>query len=167
MSPHEMHACRSATARRQKAAVAPQAWAVVPMAVLCACSGGLLVGLWMISSMLQVDLHGLERMALLSFRASEELGDALGPGWVEDFVVDITRLGGRSVLGLAGLIAAGYLAAMKAWPSLSFLAISLLGGMLVGDLMSSGRDPTSCRTSLRSPPRACRAGTQPLRPSPT
>jgi hypothetical protein len=72
---------------------------MLTMATLCAWSGGLLVGLWMMSNVLEVDLHGgPERFVLVSLRVSVEPGDPIGPGWVEDFVVDITRLGGRSVL---------------------------------------------------------------------
>ena len=58
MAPDELHGCRSATARQKNPHLALQKWALVPMAVLCASSGGLLFGLWMTSAALQVDRTG-------------------------------------------------------------------------------------------------------------
>lgn len=50
------------------------------------------------------------------------------------FFTDITRAGGRSVLGLFGLLAAGYLAILRDWRALGFLALALLGATMLADL---------------------------------
>ncbi len=74
-----------------------------------------------------------DRWLLVALRTPGTPGDPLGPDWLGEFVLDITNLGGRAVLGLLGLLAAGYLTVLRRWRALVFLLAALLGGMELGD----------------------------------
>jgi undecaprenyl-diphosphatase len=71
---------------------------------------------------------GLDRWLLRALRTSEALDDPLGPALVGDFFFDVTHVGGRSILGLFGILAAGFLIVLRDWRGLGFLVLSLLGG---------------------------------------
>lgn len=52
----------------------------------------------------------------------------LGPGSVSTFFTQITHAGGHAILGLAGVLLAGFLALLREWRRLGFVTLSLLGG---------------------------------------
>ena len=75
-----------------------------------------------------------DRWLVGSLRAPGALDDPLGPAWLDEFVLDVTHAGGKSILSLFGLLAAGYLAIIRRWRELAFLAAALLGGMELSGL---------------------------------
>lgn len=51
-----------------------------------------------------------------------------GPNFVSTFFMQITHAGGHAILGLAGVLLAGFLALLREWQRLGLVALSLLGG---------------------------------------
>lgn len=75
-----------------------------------------------------------DRWLVGALRAPGAPDDPLGPAWLDDFVLDITHAGDKSILSLFGLLAAGYLAVIGRWRELAFLAAALLGGIELSGL---------------------------------
>lgn len=79
----------------------------------------------------------LDRWLVAVLRTPGTLDDPLGPEWLRDFVLDITHAGGRSVLGLFSVLAAGFLAVMRLWRELGFATAALLGGIGLSDIFKA------------------------------
>lgn len=69
----------------------------------------------------------VDHAALGVFRTAGSPGESLGPAWLGQFFLDITRLGGRAVLGLLGVLVAGFLAIGRDWRGVAFLALAFIG----------------------------------------
>jgi undecaprenyl-diphosphatase len=72
--------------------------------------------------------EGFDSWLVRALRTSEALDDPLGPALLGDFFFDITHVGGRSTLGLFGILAAGFMIVLRDWRGLCFVVLSLLGG---------------------------------------
>lgn len=79
--------------------------------------------------------ESLDRRLVMALRTPGAAADPLGPRWLSEFMLDATHLGSRSLLGLAGLVAVGLLAALGRWRALGFLAAAFLGGIWLSDLV--------------------------------
>ncbi len=106
--------------------------AAFPLAALGAVVGGLL-GFLLLAGSIAGDLHWLDRLVLLGLRTPDDLSDPLGPELLERFLTDVTALGGRAVLGLVGVLVAGYLAILRQWGSIVLLVVTLVGGSALSD----------------------------------
>lgn len=73
----------------------------------------------------------IDRAVLLALRSADDLGDALGPPWVEEMMRDFSALGGFGVLLLVVLAAAGYLLLRGSRQALWLLLAASAGGMLL------------------------------------
>ena len=107
---------------------------VLPLAPLGAAALGLL-GFVLLASSIEGDPYWLDRAILLGLRTPGDLADPLGPELLEKFLTDVTALGGRAVLGLAGILVAGYLAMLRQWGSIALLVVALVGGSALSDAM--------------------------------
>lgn len=69
-----------------------------------------------------------DRWLLGALRMPAAPFDPHGPGWLGTFFAQITHAGGHAILGLAGVLLAGFLALLRDWQRLGLVALSLLGG---------------------------------------
>lgn len=84
--------------------------------------------------------RGMESRVVLAFRNPADLGDPLGPIWVEELARDVTGLGGIGVLTFLVLATAGFLWLRKQrWLS-SYLLLSVGTGVVLSQLLKSWFD---------------------------
>lgn len=76
-------------------------------------------------------LEQFERGLMRALREPSDPGDPLGPDWVEKFAIDLTSLGGHTVLTLLVLIVTLYLLLMQKRATAALLAGSAIGAALV------------------------------------
>ena len=101
------------------------------LAALLAAAAGLWVFIALGDEIGDGDLHTLDRAILLALRNPADPADPLGPRWFEEFMRDLTALGGHGVLGLMLLAATSFLflAGMRRTGA-SVLAACLSGALL-------------------------------------
>ncbi len=75
---------------------------------------------------------GFDRWLLLALRTPEDLSVLVGPRWFKAVVVDITALGGQTVLTLVTVIATGYLIAARKYRTALFLFAASVSGAMLG-----------------------------------
>ncbi|MBJ3774839.1 phosphatase PAP2 family protein [Acuticoccus sp. 2012] len=83
---------------------------------------------------LEGDTHQLDSALLLGLRAPGDIGDPIGPPWVEELARDFTALGGFGILASITLAVCGFLYLQRQVRTMSFLAIAVLGGTVVTTL---------------------------------
>ncbi|TWT73874.1 phosphatase PAP2 family protein [Allorhodopirellula solitaria] len=98
-----------------------------------------LLGTWgfvaIADEVLEGDTQSFDRWAVRSLRQADDPALPIGPLWLAEVGRDLTALGGISVLLLAILAAAGFLAIHRAYRMLAVLLVSTLGGMTASLLM--------------------------------
>jgi undecaprenyl-diphosphatase len=87
------------------------------------------------SEVMEGDTLALDRRLLLALRQPADPSIPLGPSWLQDAMVDITALGGGTVLTLVTLLAAGYLLARRKRALALFLAAAIGAGGLFNTLL--------------------------------
>jgi undecaprenyl-diphosphatase len=96
--------------------------------------GGIAAFVDIADDMTEADGQALDQQILDFVRPGPEAGDPIGPHWLETAMLDITALGGLSVLLLFALIATGVLLIQKKPWSALMLAVSLAGGLLLSEV---------------------------------
>ena len=76
-------------------------------------------------------MNALDRYLLLSLRNPAELSDPVGPAWLQRAAVDLTALGGHTVLVLLVLASAGVLALARRRADALWLMVATAGAMLL------------------------------------
>jgi len=76
-------------------------------------------------------LQEMERGVMLALRAPGDLSDPVGPQWLEKFAIDLTSLGGHTVLTLLVIIVGAYLLLAGRRGTAALLAGSAVGAALV------------------------------------
>ena len=98
----------------------------------------LVVALWaffgIADQVFEGDTTVIDERILLAMRTPGDLGDPVGPHWLEEIGRDFSALGGVAVLSLLTLIVAGYLALKRHLRTMLFLLISVAGGVMVSSL---------------------------------
>jgi undecaprenyl-diphosphatase len=77
---------------------------------------------------------------MLALRESHDLNDPLGPAWVEQAALDVTSLGGTTVLVLLTLAAVGFMLLIRKWGAAIFVVVSILGGTLLSSFLKTWFD---------------------------
>ncbi|QDV86342.1 phosphatase PAP2 family protein [Planctomycetes bacterium TBK1r] len=86
---------------------------------------------------LEGSTDSIDRWVVLSLRDSADVSDPVGPTWMEEAGRDLTALGGISVMLIAVVSAAGFLAINRAYRTMVVLVVSTLSGMGVSLWMKS------------------------------
>ena len=76
-------------------------------------------------------LQQYEQQVMLALRERWDLADPLGPRWLEKFAIDLTSLGGHSVLTILVIISAGYLLLAGRRGTAALVAGSAVGAALL------------------------------------
>lgn len=84
------------------------------------------------------DAFALDRLILRALRGSDDSAVPIGPAWLQAAMVDITALGGVTVLTLLTTLTAGYLIASKKAATAVFLVLSIGSGAILGTVLKSG-----------------------------
>lgn len=77
---------------------------------------------------------------LLALRSSARTADPVGPAWLEEMARDVTALGGVAVLTLVTVISVGYLLLMRKRYAAVFVAVAVVGGILLSTLFKTVYD---------------------------
>lgn len=75
---------------------------------------------------------------LLRALRTSDPADPIGPRWVEEWVVDLSALGGFAVLSLVTLFAVGYLLTLKRWGGALMLLAATIGGTVISEGLKVG-----------------------------
>jgi undecaprenyl-diphosphatase len=87
------------------------------------------------SEVAEGDTLGFDRWLMLGLRNAVDPSVPAGPAWLQTLMLDVTALGGWSVLTIVTIFAGGYLiATRKAWTAL-FLVAASAGGALFGIML--------------------------------
>jgi undecaprenyl-diphosphatase len=81
------------------------------------------------------DATRFDRTVLLALRNPADLADPIGPPWLEEAARDITGLGSYAVLGFLFLSVIAYLLLMQKRATALWVAISVLGGILLSNVL--------------------------------
>ena len=98
---------------------------------------GLLGMFWLGSEVLEGDTFALDKLILRGLRTDSDPGLPIGPVWLKATAIDITALGGVTVLTLVTVLVAGYLVAdRKAYQAL-FVAAAISSGAVVSTALKA------------------------------
>ncbi|HXK58996.1 MAG TPA: phosphatase PAP2 family protein [Acidobacteriota bacterium] len=104
-----------------------------PVVLLLLCI--ILLGAWVFveltEGVLEAEIREWDEGILLALREPGNLRDPIGPRWLEQAALDITALGGTSVLTLITLIVIGFLWLVRKRALLMLAVASIVGGVAV------------------------------------
>jgi undecaprenyl-diphosphatase len=108
---------------------------------------GAVVFVWLFAELADEVLEGqrqqLDEYILRSLRQPEDLAQPIGPPWLRTAALDLTALGGTTIVALVNVVAIGYLGLRKKWGSFWLMAASICGGamgnLLLKDLFGRAR----------------------------
>jgi undecaprenyl-diphosphatase len=87
------------------------------------------------SEVMEGDTFAFDRWLLHALRNPADPAIPIGPAWLRRAMVDITALGGVTVLSIVTAIAAGYLLAVRKLATAAFLIAATVGGGVAGTLL--------------------------------
>jgi undecaprenyl-diphosphatase len=87
------------------------------------------------SEVMEGDTLAIDRAILLAFRTPGDLRVPIGPRWVTEAMIDITALGGTTVLTLIAALVAGYLLVDRKPHVAAFTVAAVGGGALVSSFL--------------------------------
>jgi undecaprenyl-diphosphatase len=87
------------------------------------------------SEVVEGDMLALDRRLLLAMRDPADLSQPGGPQWLTAAMLDMTALGGVSVLTLLTVVIAGYLLAARKAATAAFVIAAVAGGALVSVIL--------------------------------
>lgn len=109
----------------------------VTVALLGTVAVGLFVFVAIAREVVEGEMRALDEALLLALRNAADLGDPLGPGWLEEAAVEITALGGYPVVLLVVALVLGYLVVDRKAGAALFVLFSVSGGALVSAVLKS------------------------------
>jgi undecaprenyl-diphosphatase len=102
-------------------------WPLIALAVVGAAG---LTG-FMIDELREGEAFGYDASLLLALRRPGDLGAPIGPEWLRQAAIDISALGGFTVLWLLGAVIVGYLALRRLRIEAACIAASVIGASLL------------------------------------
>lgn len=83
------------------------------------------------------DTLAVDTRILRAFRSAADPSKPIGPAWIEPALLDLTALGGPTVLGLLVIAVAGFLALQRRYGTALFIFITSSTGAIVGAALKS------------------------------
>ena len=109
--------------------------------LLLACAAA---GVWTFAeiadSVMEGDARDLDVAVIMAMRNPADLGDPIGPRWLEELGRDMTALGGIGFLAMLTLAVAGYLCLVDKRRAALFLVLAVGSGFLMNTLFKSAFD---------------------------
>ena len=96
-----------------------------------------LVFLKLASETIEGETLALDRLILRGLRTSADSAVPIGPAWLKFVMIDVTAIGGATGLTLIALVVIGFLIVAHKYATSAFVATSVLGGALLGNLLKS------------------------------
>lgn len=118
-------------AREAKGRHRPDSWLLLAFLVG---AGVLAAVLYLSGEIMEGDNFAFDRDILLALRQPGDLAEPIAPQWLTNAMIDITALGGVTVLTLVSLFAIGYLVAIGRHHAATFVAASVGLGALATKL---------------------------------
>lgn len=84
------------------------------------------------------ETRAFDESVLLMLRDTSDIGMPVGPAWLTKVMVDITALGGVTVLTLLVTLVVTYLALRRKFRTAAFVTVSILGGWGLSSAMKLG-----------------------------
>lgn len=103
-----------------------------------AIAAGALLFMKLGSEIMEGESFAIDRLLLEGLRTGADRGVPIGPRWLELAMLDITALGGVTVLTLLTTLTAGYLLASRKTGTALFLIAAIAGGAIVSSILKSG-----------------------------
>src|SRR5437899_221726 len=91
----------------------------------------LLIFLILASEIADGETQAFDIMMLKALRSPDDLSKPIGPAWLENSLLDLTALGGSTVLGLVVFAVVGFLLLQTRYHTALFVAITSISGELV------------------------------------
>lgn len=91
---------------------------------------------WQVASeVAEGDTEAFDRVMLIGLRMPGNIGTSIGPDWIRRAMVDLTALGGVTVLTLVAVLAVGFLLLLRRYRQALLTAAATGGGALLGTLL--------------------------------
>jgi undecaprenyl-diphosphatase len=90
------------------------------------------------AEVMEGDTLAFDRWLLRALRSARNASVPAGPGWLQECMIDITALGGVSVLTLIIALAAGYLLAVRKVRTAAFVVAAVSAGAVASTLLKQG-----------------------------
>ncbi|MFN4205798.1 MAG: phosphatase PAP2 family protein [Agrobacterium albertimagni] len=87
---------------------------------------------------LEGETRAFDESVLLMLRDTSDVGMPVGPAWLTKVMVDITALGGVTVLTLLVALVVAYLTLRRKFRTAAFVTVSILGGWALSSAMKLG-----------------------------
>lgn len=84
------------------------------------------------SEMMEGETLGFDRAIMLALREAADTAIPAGPAWLKATMLDVTAMGGTSVLTLITLAVAGYLFVARKHATAGFVLAAVAGGAILG-----------------------------------
>jgi undecaprenyl-diphosphatase len=97
----------------------------------------LLVFLKLASEVMEGETLAFDRRIVLAFRKADDLSRPIGPAWIASSMMDLTALGGPTVIDLIVLAVIGFLLLQSRYWTALFIFLTTASGELVGYAMKS------------------------------
>lgn len=109
--------------------------------VFLACALGVCLAIWVFAEVAdEIDenehLHIEERL-MLALRDPADLAEPAGPAWLKQVAIDVSALGGATVIIMMSLAACGYLLLRRQWRRVVILAATIAGGHLLSHTLKT------------------------------
>ena len=102
------------------------------------CASGAAVFAFLVAFVLDDDSDAVDRALLLALRRPDNPAIPIGPPWMLQSAIDVSALGGFTVIWLLTLSAAGFLALARRWRALFILVCAIGGASLLNSALKSG-----------------------------
>jgi undecaprenyl-diphosphatase len=104
------------------------------MVGLAAC-GAIFAFVALAGEVMEGDTRALDTRILLALRNANDLAQPRGPAWLQFAMVDLTALGGSTVLGLVVLAIVGFLILQARYRTAFVIAVTAASGELLNEVM--------------------------------